>query len=130
MTMKPPKVPCGSCPYRTDVPAGIWEAHEYAKLPAYDGETWQQPPQVFMCHQRDGCICGGWLMTHDRDHLLALRLQARNLDPSVWEYAPDVPVFESGAAAAAHGMAGIENPTPEAQRKIAGLIRQRADQST
>jgi hypothetical protein len=130
MTMKPPKVPCGSCPYRKDVPAGIWAADEYAKLPDYDGETWQQPPQIFMCHQRDGCICGGWLMTHDRDHLLALRLHGRKLDPSVWDYQPDVPVFESGAAAAMHGISGIENPTSEAQRKIAGLVRQRAAQST
>jgi len=124
--LKPPKVPCGSCPYRRDVPAGIWHPAEYAKLPRYDGETWEQPPGVFLCHQRDGCLCGGWLMTHDRDHLLSLRLAARHLDPSVWEYAPDVVVFKSGAAAAAHGMSGVEHPSPAARRKISGLIRQKA----
>lgn len=127
MTLKPPRVPCGSCPYRKDVPAGIWDASEYAKLPAYDAETWQQPPQIFMCHQLDGCICGGWLLTHDRDHLLALRIHERSLDPLVWNYASEVPVFDTGSEAAAHGCSGIEKPSAEAQRKIAGLVRQRAN---
>lgn len=119
----PPKRPCGSCPYRRDVPAGVWAAEEYAKLPQYDRETWAQPHGLFMCHQRDGCLCGGWLAAHDRDHLLALRLAAPDLDPSVWSYDPGVPVFGSGAEAAAHGAAGIDNPSPEARKVIAGLIR-------
>ena len=123
---KPPKVPCGSCPYRRDVPAGIWHASEYDLLPAYDGETFEQPPGLFLCHQNDGCVCGGWLLTHDRDELLALRLHAESLDPSVWDYAPDVQVFASGAEAAAHGKSGIAEPCDAARRKIAGLIRQRA----
>lgn len=125
MTIKPPKVPCGTCPYRRDVPAGLWEASEYAKLPAYDRETMYQPPNLFMCHQQDGCLCGGWLMTHDRDHLLALRFHGHTLDPSVWTYAPPVEVFPSGTAAASHGMSGISNPSSAARRKIDGLIRQR-----
>ena len=79
-----------------------------------------------MCHQRDGCLCGGWLMTHDRDHLLALRFNGHRLDKSVWNYAPDVAVFSSGAEAAAHGVAEIENPSPAATRKINGLVKQRA----
>lgn len=123
--LAPPKVPCGSCPYRKDVPAGIWHADEYAKLPPYDAETPYQPMAVFMCHQQDGCICGGWLMAHDRDHLLALRFQAHNLDPSVWDYSPDIEVFPSGAAAAAHGMSGISDPSAETIRKINGLARKR-----
>lgn len=125
MTLKPPKVPCGTCPYRRDVPAGIWHGEEYAKLPAYDRETPLQPTALFMCHQRDGCLCGGWLLTHDRDHLLALRLHARDLDPSVWDYSPDIEVYASGAEAAAHGVSGIDNPSAAAQRKIDGLVRQR-----
>ncbi|MDF3607572.1 DUF6283 family protein [Paracoccus sp. DMF-8] len=99
---------------------------EYAKLPAYDRETWQQPLGLFMCHQKDGCLCGGWLMAHDRDELLALRLHGRGLAPEVWDYAPDVPVFASGAEAAAHGLSGVGDPSPAAQRKIAGLMRQQA----
>lgn len=124
-TIAPPTRPCGSCPYRRDVPSGIWEAEEYAKLPEYDRETWQQPPALFMCHQQDGCLCGGWLAAHDRDQLLALRIHASRLDPAVWDYDPGVPVFASGAQAAAHGIAAIANPSPKAQRKINGLVRQK-----
>lgn len=126
MKLKPPKVPCGTCPYRRDVPAGLWRAEEYAKLPPYDRETGQQPAELFMCHQQDGHLCGGWLMTHDRDHLLALRFRGHHCDPSIWDYAPKVEVFSSGAEAAAHGRSGIEKPSPAAQRKIDGLVRQRA----
>jgi len=126
VTLSPPKVPCGSCPYRRDTPSGIWDRSEYDKLPAYDRETPFQPPQVFMCHQRDGCLCGGWLMTHDRENLLSLRMAphfGRAIAPEVWDYAPDVAVFESGAEACAHGLKDILNPSPEAERKINGLVR-------
>jgi hypothetical protein len=121
--IKPPKVPCGTCPYRRDVPSGIWHASEYEKLRAYDADTWAQPQGLFMCHQQDGCLCGGWLMVH-RDDALALRL-SRNLDLSVWHYAPDVEVFASGNEAADHGMRDIDAPSPAATRKIDGLVRQR-----
>ena len=124
-TIKPPPRPCGSCPYRLDVPSGIWAAEEYAKLPEYDRNTWEQPPALFMCHQKDGCLCGGWLAAHGRDNLLALRIHAKRLDPAVWDYEPGVPVFTSGTKAAAHGMEGIERPSSQAQRKIEGLLRQR-----
>lgn len=125
--LAPPKRPCGSCPYRRDVPSGIWAAEEYAKLPAYDGPTWAQPPALFMCHQQDGCLCGGWLAAHDREQLLTLRIHRHRLDPGVWDYEPGVPVFGSGAQAAAHGIAEIVNPGPEAQRKIDGLLRQKEE---
>lgn len=127
---KPPKVPCGTCPYRKDVPAGIWAPEEYAKLPAYDGSTMDQLQNggtaLFMCHQRDGCLCGGWLLTHDRDHLIALRMH--RVDPSAFEYQPDVEVWGSGAQAALHGLSGVEAPSPEAQRKIDGLLRKHGDE--
>lgn len=125
--LAPPKRPCGSCPYRRDVPAGIWAEEEYAKLPAYDGETWQQPPALFMCHQQDGCLCGGWLAAHDRRNLLALRIAGPRLDPAVWDYEPGVPVFSSGAEAAAHGLSGVDAPDAAAQRKIAGLVRKQKE---
>jgi len=114
-TLKAPARPCGSCPYRRDVPSGVWSPEEYAKLPQYDGETWEQHPAVFMCHQRDGCLCSGWLTTHDRRHLLALRFNTPPIDPSVWSHAHDIPCFESGAEAAAHGMRDVGHPGPEAR---------------
>lgn len=113
---KPPKRPCGSCPYRKDVPSGLWAAEEYAKLPGYDREMWRQPPGLFMCHQRDGCLCGGWLQTHGPEELLALRLNP--VDPAAHRYTSDVPCFDSGAEAALHGIDEIEAPGPEAQRLI------------
>jgi hypothetical protein len=121
---KAPPVPCGSCPYRMDVPSGIWAKLEYDKLPRYDGETWEQDPHVFMCHQRDEHLCGGWLACHDPRELLALRI-ARNIDPSVFDYETNIPVFESGAAARAHGIKDINRPKEKARKIIAGLERHR-----
>lgn len=123
-TIKAPPVPCGSCPYRKDVPSGLWETHEYDKLPSYDGPTWAQNPAVFMCHQKDGRLCGGWLACHDPQELLALRI-ARNIDRSVFGYQTDVPVFASGAAARTHGVRQIRKPDPRARKMMRGIIRRR-----
>lgn len=127
---KPPKRPCGSCPYRQDVPSGVWEAHEYLKLPDYDGDVPDQLRSgawgVFMCHQRDGCLCAGWLACHGSDNLLALRLQP--VDPSAYGYTTDVPVWSSGREACLHGIKEIANPGPDAQRlidKVGSLIKEK-----
>jgi len=116
--------PCASCPYRKDVPSGIWDQHEYAKLPAFDGEMGEQAMKggfgLFMCHQRDGNLCAGWIATHGPDNLLALRLNA--VDPSTFDYTTDVPVFSSGAEAHAHGMRDIAKPGVKAQRLMAKLV--------
>lgn len=120
---KPPKVPCGTCPYRKDVPSGIWDRSEYEKLPKYDGGTSDQFMKgsiaLFMCHQRDGCLCGGWLLTHDPQQLAALRLS--RVDDSVWDYAPDIEVWASGQEAHDHGIRDLDRPTPKACSKIAGI---------
>lgn len=127
--LKAPKVPCGSCPYRRDVPSGIWAAHEYDKLPEYDGPTPRQSPNLFMCHQQDGHLCGGWLACHDPNELLAIRFQTRlpggEVDPSVLDYKTDVPVFASGAEARAHGLKDLECPQAKARRMMKGLVRKR-----
>lgn len=120
------KAPCVSCPYRQDVPSGVWAPEEYAKLPQYDGQTWEQSPNLFLCHQKDGHLCAGWLATHDKDHLLALRFHGAEVDPAVFDYTSPVPVFASGAEAAAHGLAEIVDPSPAAQKVIDQLTRKRA----
>jgi len=125
-------VPCTTCPYRKDVPSGIWDAAEYAKLPAYDRETWSQPPALFMCHQQTGGLCTGWLQSHaNREHaydLLALRV-ASNLDcKAVSQVAlsePTVPLFRTGKAAAAHGMKAINRPGKRAQEAMKRITRKR-----
>lgn len=96
--------PCGSCPYRKDVPAGLWHPEEYDKLAAFDRPTMEQPAARFMCHAVPDNLCFGWASCYsNRGHaneLLALRLHRFPLDtipPS------PVPLFASGAAACKYG---------------------------
>lgn len=121
----PGKAPCGTCPYRRDVPPGIWSADEYAKLPAYDGETGDQlmagATGLFYCHQNDGRLCAGWVGCHDMRHNLAVRFTA--VAPETYTYQSPVPLFASGREAAAHGLSGINNPGPDARRAIRKLER-------
>ncbi|MFJ3728641.1 DUF6283 family protein [Streptomyces sp. NPDC090045] len=70
---------CGSCPYRRDVPAGIWAGEEYDKLRRYYADTPDQPPRIFQCHQTEAVnasrrVCAGWAGCPDGDNLLALRM--------------------------------------------------------
>lgn len=129
--MRPPaKSPCGSCPYRRDVPSGVWEASEYQKLPAYDHDTPDQPTGVFLCHQVNGSVCSGWAGCHDMEGNLAVRLAVAmghmdtQIAESVVDYTSPVPLFASGAEAAEHGMAGVENPDEKAERVVAKLAGQ------
>jgi hypothetical protein len=124
--------PCATCPYRRDVPSGVWAESEYAKLPAYDGTTGEQAEAgafaPFHCHSTPETLCAGWVGTHDMDESLAMRMQGGRMDPAVWQYESPVPLFASGAEAAAHGMRDLEHPGPEAgdrQRKLLRLIAAR-----
>jgi Family of unknown function (DUF6283) len=120
----PAKSPCGSCPYRKDVPSGVWHESEYTKLLSYDGELWEQSQAVFMCHQRDGCLCAGWLAAHGPENLLAVRLPGA-VDPSVWDYESPVPLFKSGREAMRHGIKEIPRPGKRARQFIAGFTKKR-----
>lgn len=120
------KTPCASCPYRCEVPSGVWDETEYAKLERYDGDLLDQGAHaVFMCHQQDGCVCSGWLGHRDPSDMLAVRLgiSRGDLDPEVIEYTTTVPLFRSGAEAAAHGRAEIEAPREAAVRVIEKIVR-------
>jgi uncharacterized protein DUF6283 len=125
----PRKRPCASCPYRRDVPSGLWEAHEYDKLGSYDGDTAVQAIagafKAFFCHTKDGHLCAGWVGCHDMHENLAIRMHDGVDYDAVLNYRSPVPLFASGAEAAAHGKRDIANPGPEAQRKIEQLIRAR-----
>jgi uncharacterized protein DUF6283 len=129
----PAKAPCVSCPYRRDVPSGIWAEEEYARLPAYDGDTGEQAVQgatgVFYCHQQDGRICAGWAGTHDMEESLAVRFAvsygrlSEDEYNALCDYTTDVPLFASGAEAAAHGRRKIEQPGSDAIKMIRRLER-------
>lgn len=122
MTAAPARTPCYSCPYRRDVPSGVWSSEEYEKLPRYDAPTHDQPVGAFFCHQQDGRLCAGWVGCHDMEESLGLRLavafgHVSEVDAeAALNYESPVPLFESGAAASEHGLRDIEAPGPEAQR--------------
>jgi hypothetical protein len=124
---KPRPRPCASCPYRQGVPSGVWDASEYEKLPQYDGDTAYQSPVTFACHQNDGSVCAGWLGHRDPYDLLAVRIgvMAGSLDPSCMEYKTDVPLFASGAEAAAHGMKDYEHPGEDAGEVVRKIVTKR-----
>jgi len=121
--------PCKSCPYRKDVPSGVWAATEYTKLPAYDGGIGDQlvngGTALFLCHQKNNSLCSGWLACHGPTELLAMRLHHHAVEPETFDYETTVPVFASGAEAAAHGMRDIEEPKIDAHRVMARLQRKR-----
>jgi hypothetical protein len=129
--MLPASRPCGSCPYRQDVPSGIWHESEYDKLPAYDNDTSQQPAAVFMCHQQTGHLCAGWVAVHEMRNTLAFRLACITgaIGPreaeAVLEYSTDVLLFVSGGEAAAHGKRDIEHPSRQALSAMGRIDRKR-----
>lgn len=128
--IRPPAAnPCGSCPYRLDVPSGVWDLSEYEKLPLYDLPTYEQPPGVFLCHQQDGRACAGWAGCHDMEESLGLRLAAsmgviKDVE-EFYVYTTPTPLWDSGAEAAAHGAKDVEAPDAAAQKVIDKLTTKR-----
>lgn len=122
--------PCRSCPYRKDVPSGVWASEEYVKLPAYDGEIADQiqagATGVFMCHQQDGKLCAGWVGCHGASNLIAMRLAADKIEDNVWDYESPVPLFTSGLKACMHGVRALRRPGKAAKRVMAQILRKRA----
>lgn len=131
MSAAPAKAPCISCPYRRDVPSGVWSASEYEKLPPYDLDTPNQPMAAFFCHQQDGRICAGWVGCHDAGSLLSLRIapltgtMTRNEVEACYDYVSPVPLFGSGVEAAEHGMAEIDAPSERAMRVVEKIVDRR-----
>lgn len=125
MIQPPAKHPCGSCPYRKDTPSGVWAEEEYAKLATYDDPA--ATFSVFLCHQQNQRLCSGWVGVHDMENMLGLRLVVNSgqIAPedidAICDYTTDVPLHESGAAAAEHGMREIDAP-PEKARKIVNKL--------
>lgn len=119
-----PPAPCAYCPYRRDAPSGLWAPQEYAKLPAYDAPTGEQPAAAFHCHERPDDLCYGWAVCHaNRGHaydLLALRFSPP--DDDVPNQSP-IPLFTSGAEAASHGLRDLAQPALRAREAAQRLTR-------
>lgn len=122
--MKVRRQPCAYCPYRADVPSGVWHRSEYIKLPKYDKPTGEQPLEIFGCHEATGMICAGWAQCHGGE-LLALRILAIKQFEFPEIPVRTVPLFASGKQAAEHGMKEITRPKTAARRAIAKLIQRR-----
>ena len=121
------KRPCPSCPYRVDVPSGIWDVTEYDRLPLYDKDTIGQVQAgalgLFMCHGDHEQLCAGWVGCHDMYENLAVRIAHDKVDPLIYDYTSPVPLFRSGAEAAEHGKRDIGRPRARAQRMTTILAR-------
>ena len=134
--LRPPAPrPCVSCPYRKDVPSGVWDQTEYARLRVYDLDVAEQAMAgetgAFGCHQNDGRLCAGWVACHGTD-TLGIRLLASYLSPHQFElirnYETDVEIFATGAEACEHGLRDVAAPGPEAIQMIDTLIRKQRRQ--
>lgn len=129
VSVQPPaRTPCDSCPYRLDVPSGVWSPEHYQLLPLYDQETYAQPASVFLCHQKDGRVCAGWAGCHDMGQSLGVRMGVLmgtfgpETQEALWEYTTPVPLHPTGQAACDHGMRDIDHPSPEATALMNRLI--------
>jgi hypothetical protein len=123
------KNPCASCPFRRDVPSGIWHEDEYAVLADFDGSIMEQAmsehgTHAFGCHQADGKLCAGWAGFRDPADLLAIRLgvSAGKISPEALDYRTDVPLFASGAEARDHGMRDYAAPSEKAMDTVGKII--------
>lgn len=124
----PAKSPCGSCPYRQDVPSGVWAEEEYEKLPLYDADTADQPIAAFFCHQQDGRLCAGWVGCHDMVNNLSMRLAPAlglvtpEAVTTALDYESPVPLWTSGQEAYEHGTRDLDEPDEKAHRVIKKLL--------
>lgn len=116
------------------MPSAVWDEKEYEKLTNYDLDTSLQPTGLFQCHQNDGDdpkarICAGWVACHGGENLLGVRIAVslHGLDRSIFEYDTDVPIFDSGTAAALHGMRDMDEPGDTARSMIEKIIKNRGD---
>lgn len=118
--MRVPDVPCPSCPYRRDVPSGVWHDTEYDKLVEYDEPQRSYAP--FHCHQEnitgEPTVCRGWLSVHPETGAARLLVATGRIEDDDRYTEPRVPLFGSGGEAAAHGRRDIAHPGPEARAMI------------
>ena len=126
--LAPRKTPCATCPYRKNVPQGIWDWSEYQKLRRYDEDTATQPPNLFMCHQGEGDICMGWWSCGGQPfELLAVRLAVIRGEIALEELEniTTIPIHPTHSAAAGHGTEKYYDPPQEARDAIEKIVRKR-----
>lgn len=70
--------PCGSCPYRVDVPVGTWHREEFENLLANDAD--ELSGGVFGCHRfrlrpEKAEVCAGWFLDQKRRGFPSIQLR-------------------------------------------------------
>lgn len=124
------KSPCASCPYRRDVPSGIWHRDEYEKLREYDrdGSDGQIPPiAVFHCHKeldtKVPTVCRGWLTVHSESIAVRFAQITGLIDPMAIYAKVKEKLYRSGNEAADAGEKGIKRPSRAARSMAEKLLR-------
>jgi hypothetical protein len=115
--------PCEFCPYRRDVPSGVWSKEEYDKLEQYDRPTPEQPFSWFGCHAQPSFACHGWAVVHGKQQGPYALLARRMFPFDIPE--PVVALFASGHQAAKHGRHRMANPGRAARAAVARLMQYR-----
>lgn len=116
-----PANPCSTCPYRKDVPSGVWAREEYDKLP-----QWDDPMNfagTFLCHQADRkAICRGWAEVHGNNFNCRVAVSlAHNISEEPSRY----PLYKSGAEARRAGIKALDKPSAKACAAISKIIAKR-----
>lgn len=122
---------CTTCPYRRDTPPGIWAPEEYERLRDYDAEIHELANpidglKIFHCHQESitnqPTICRGWLSVHGGSSAVGLAVSLGAIEPEDVPPEPEPLYYATGNEAADAGLAGVDEPTDEAQRAMDRLI--------
>jgi len=124
--------PCSSCPYRRDVPAGVWAAEEYEKLRNYadDAEGNVRYPEAltpFLCHQTHchgrETLCRGWLAVEKESIAVRLLLILGRVTQEQVDAPVSCPLYSTGEEATAAGLQGVSRPSRRARSLMAKLMR-------
>ena len=129
-----PTKPCESCPYRKDVPRGIWDKSEYEKLRDYDdGPQGQQSFSAFLCHHSpqigQDAVCRGWLSVHSESVAVRLMIIKGTVTPEQVYAETPCELYASGNEAADAGIKGIKRPSIKAREAIGKLTKAKASRS-
>jgi hypothetical protein len=128
MTLQVNPEPCFSCPYRKDVPSGVWHTEEYEKLRKYDEPPIGEMPalEIFLCHQTkvagQEIVCKGWCMVHIDSIAVRLAQLQGQLFPEAFT-PTKAELHASGNAAADFGEKDIKRPKANAVKVSEKLRR-------
>lgn len=114
--------PCLTCPYRLDVPSGVWSASEYEKLRGYGANV---TFNLFLCHQTIAggveLACKGWLLVESESVAVRVACSLGLLDYPACFAPCSAGLHSSGAAAADYGQKQLKRPGRRALRVIEKL---------